>query len=76
MTDDPKPDCTYEATKDGQLKRVMVCTTTTESTYDPKALQAQYDDIQAQRDRDNAARDAELAEVKELMSKCKEYGIE
>lgn len=45
------------------------------NTYDYDFLQQQLIDIQAQKDRDNAARDAELAEVQALIDAADQLGI-
>ena len=43
--------------------------------YDYGFLKQQLKDIQAQKDRDNAQRDAELLEVQTLLTKADELGI-
>lgn len=58
-----------------QIEKTIPAETST-VTYDIKFLLDQQKNIQAQKDTDNANRDAELAEVADLIARSKTLGIE
>ena len=62
-------------TDEGKLEVTKTETTVQTMVYDYDYLLGQRISIQAQKDRDNAQRDAELAEVNNLIAECEKLGI-
>ena len=66
----------FESAKiDDQTLGVVRQTTFDETRYTVEYLTTQRATIQAQKDRDNLVRDAELAEVDSLLAMCNELSI-
>jgi len=62
-------------TDEGRLEVTKTETVTKTNTYDIEFLISQKKAIQEQKDRDNAQRDIELAEVEGLIAECEKLGI-
>lgn len=66
-------DTTYQKVDDSTIK--VIKTETKETAHNYSFLKKQLVDITAQRDRDNALRDAEIAEVEKLILEAEKLGI-
>jgi len=65
----------YIKVSDSEIKVTKTEIKEVEHTYNYDFLIKQRVTIQAQKDRDNALRDAELLEVNNLIAECKKLGI-
>jgi len=65
----------FTKVSDSEIKVIKTETKEVANTYNYSFLLQQKKDIQAQKDRDNALRDAELLEVDNLIAECKKLGI-